>query len=99
MPKLDSFNLFNKCLDVRLNFIFYTFVIFICGKFKENLVFFPLVIDGFPVINEISEDLAFLKKILGLEIICPEIRLFQFFLYILKFVLFFIQFKDNLEDL
>ena len=99
MPKLDSFNLFNKCLDVRLNFIFYPFVIFICGKFKENLVFFPLVVNVFPGTDGVSEDFPFLKKILGLEIICPEIRIFQFFFYILKFFLFFIQFKDNLEDL
>jgi len=55
------------------------------------------VINGFPVINKVSEDFALLKKVLGLKIICPEIRLFQFFLYTLKFFLFFVQFKDNLE--
>ena len=54
-----------------------------------------LVMNAFPVINDSGENFAFLKKVLGLQIICPEIRLFQFFLYFLKFFLFAVQFKDN----
>jgi hypothetical protein len=95
MPKFDNFNFFDNFLDSSFNLVFYPFVIFICGKFKENLVFFPLVMNAFPVINDSGENFAFLKKVLCLQIICPEIRLFQFFLYFLKFFLFAVQFKDN----
>ena len=60
MSKFDILNLYNNFLEGALNFIFYGFVIFLFSKLQENFVFFPKLIDGFPVIYGIGENFALL---------------------------------------